>query len=95
MKKLVFLLLVFVSCVFAGMDLNTATKEELMSIKGIGPKKALQIMEYRTKNTIKSADDLSSLKGFGPGIIDNIKKGVKVSKEKKMRQENTNKKQKQ
>ena len=53
-----------------------------MSIKGIGPKKADDIMKYRKSNTINSADDLKNIKGFGDGTISNIKAEKKVSKAK-------------
>ena len=60
------------------MDLQTASKSELMEIKGVGEKKADAIIEYRKSNTINSADDLKNIKGFGDTIIDNIKKDIKV-----------------
>ena len=53
MKKIIGLLLLCASFIFASMNLQTATKEELMSIKGIGEKKADKIMEYRKTNKIK------------------------------------------
>jgi NAD-dependent DNA ligase len=34
----------------AAVNINTATKEELTSIKGIGEKRAQDIIDYRTKN---------------------------------------------
>lgn len=73
MKKLFALLAISGSLVFGAMNLQTASKEELMSIKGIGEKKAEQIIEYRKTNTIKSADDLKNIKGFGDNIVTNIK----------------------
>lgn len=74
MKKLVVLLLFFVGFAFAAIDLNIATKEELTQIKGIGSKKADLIIEYRKKNKIENIDELLKLKGFGPALIENIKK---------------------
>jgi len=80
MKKIIVLLMLSVSFIFAGVNLQTASKNELMSIKGIGPVKADQIMKYRKSNKIKSADDLKNIKGFGPGIISNVKGNKTISK---------------
>jgi len=79
MKKVIALLLLSVSLMLASINLQTASKIELMSVKGIGPKKADQIIDYRKTNVIKSAEDLKKLKGFGPSLISNIKKGATVS----------------
>lgn len=40
MKKIVALLMLFCSFLFAEINLQTASKEELMGIKGIGEKKS-------------------------------------------------------
>ena len=78
MKKFVAILAIFSSLFLGAIDLQTASKSELMEIKGIGEKKADAIIEYRKSNTINSADDLKNIKGFGDTIIDNIKKDIKV-----------------
>jgi len=80
MRKIVLLLMLSISFVFASINLQTASKQELMSIKGIGPKKAQQIIKYRKTNKIKSADDLKNIKGFGAKLIANVKANKKVSK---------------
>ncbi len=77
MKKILILLLIGVSFMFATLNLNTATKDELMSIKGIGEKKAEQIITFRKSKKIENIDDLSELKGFGPKLISNIKNEIK------------------
>jgi len=82
MKKIIVLLMLSVSFIFAAVNLQTASKDELMSIKGIGPVKADQIIKYRKSNKIKSADDLKDIKGFGPSIISNIKGNKTISKAK-------------
>ncbi|MCE3243311.1 MAG: competence protein ComEA helix-hairpin-helix repeat protein [Deltaproteobacteria bacterium] len=54
----------------AAVNINTATKEELTSIKGIGEKRAQDIIDYRTKNgNFKSVDDLEKVPGIGPGLM--------------------------
>ena len=74
MIKIVALLMLCISFIFASINLQTATKDELMSIKGVGDKKADQIIEYRKTNKIESAEDLKNIKGFGNSIVSNIEK---------------------
>ena len=62
MKKLFMIIIFLFVYANASLNLQTATKEELMSIKGVGEKKALLILEYREKNSIKSVDDLKKIK---------------------------------
>jgi|ERR687896_591341 competence protein ComEA len=64
----------------AAVNINTATKEELTSIKGIGEKRAQDIIDYRTKNgPFKSVDDLEKVPGIGPGLMKQIRSQVTVS----------------
>ena len=61
----------------AAVNINTATKEELTSIKGIGEKRAQDIIDYRTKNgNFKSVDDLEKVPGIGPGLMKQIRPEV-------------------
>lgn len=78
MKKLVAILALFFTIFLGAIDLQTASKMELMNLKGVGDKKADAIIEYRKTNTIKSAEDLKNIKGFGDTIIDNVKNNVKA-----------------
>ena len=66
-----------VSFLFSAINLQTASKDELMCIKGIGEKKAEAVLKYRKSHKIKSADDLIQIKGFGKTIISNVKKDIK------------------
>ena len=92
-----------VSFLFSAINIQTASKDELMCIKGIGEKKATAILKYRKSNKVKSADDLINIKGLGKGIIANVKAGkksvacggkktAKKSKSKKVAKKDTKKK---
>ncbi len=69
------LVLFLVGNVLAGLvNLNTATKEELQTLPGVGPAVAQRIVEYRTKcGPFKSVDELLEIKGIGPKKLEKIK----------------------
>lgn len=99
MKRILLVLMMSVSFLFAAVNLNTATKDELMSVKGIGPKKADQIIKYRKNNKLNKPQDLKKIKGFGDAIVNNVKNDIKVSdkkmnKKKKKSEKIENKKEK-
>ncbi len=83
MKKLMLALvmcLLLAGSAVAAVNINTATKEELTSIKGIGDKRAQEIIDYRKKNgDFKSVDDLEKVPGIGPGIMKQIRSQVTVT----------------
>lgn len=80
MKKILFFMFLSISFLFSAVNLQTASKDDLMCIKGIGEKKADAIIKYRKSNKLKSASDLSELKGFGEAIIAAVKSGTKTVK---------------
>ena len=56
------------------MDLNTAGLSALMSLPGIGEKRAAAIVQFRELNgLIESVDDLLEIDGIGQGTVDNIR----------------------
>lgn len=69
MKKFLMGLIAFLAfsgIAMATVNLNTASKEELEAVKGIGPQKAAAILEYRRRNgPFKKLDDLKKVNGFG------------------------------
>ena len=75
MKKFLILFL-FVVGLFAKININTATMQELYSLKGIGHKKAVAIMEYRKKHPFKKIEDIMNVKGIGKKIFENIKSEI-------------------
>jgi competence protein ComEA len=58
----------------AAINLNTATKDELVALPGIGPAKAQAIIDYRSKNgAFKSIEELKDVKGIGAKRYEKIK----------------------
>ncbi|WP_279161050.1 ComEA family DNA-binding protein [Thomasclavelia cocleata] len=47
------------------ISLNKATKEQLMTIKGIGVKTADKIIEYRQKTPFCTIEDITKISGIG------------------------------
>lgn len=58
------------------VNINLATKEELMTLNGIGDVMADRIIEYRTNNRFKNKEDIMSVKGIGSGIYEKIKDSI-------------------
>ncbi len=63
------------------VNINTATKEQLMKLDGIGNSRAEKIIEYREKNgPYKSIEDLKKIGArIGDAIINNIKDSVEIN----------------
>ena len=78
MKRLFLALLFLVSFAFGAVNLNTATKKELMTLDGIGDKKAEEIIKYREKTPFTKPEDLKNIKGIGDKLFDKIKDKVEV-----------------
>ncbi len=61
------------------ININTADREELDILDGIGPALADRIIEYRENNgPFESADELTEVSGIGPATVDNIKEYIEV-----------------
>ena len=63
----------------AKVNINTATVEELMSLKGIGEKKAESIVEYREEiGSFATIDELKGVKGIGDKVFNKIKNHIAI-----------------
>lgn len=78
MKRLLLALAFLVSFAFGAVNLNTATKKELMTLDGIGSKKAEEIIKYREKTPFQKPEDIKNIKGVGDKLFDKIKDKVEV-----------------
>ena len=58
------------------VNINIASKDELMTLNGIGEVMAERIIEYRTGNRFKNKEDIMSVKGIGSGIYEKIKDSI-------------------
>lgn len=53
------------------ININTASADELMNLKGIGEKKAKAIVEFRKANGLfKQPEDLTKVPGIGPKTLE-------------------------
>ena len=55
------------------ININTADKAELMTLSGIGEKKAMSIIEYRTENgPFSDISELALVSGIGKKTVESI-----------------------
>lgn len=79
MKKILVLLMALAIAMFAKVDINSADVKTLQALKGVGEKKAEQIVEFRKKNgEFKSVDDLKKVSGIGQKILDDNKNEIEA-----------------
>lgn len=55
------------------ININTATKDELTRLNGIGEATANKIINYRNKNKFKEIEDIMNVPGIGEAKFNNIK----------------------
>lgn len=60
------------------LNINVATKEELMELNGVGETLANNIIEYRKKNKFITKEDILNVNGIGSSKYNNIKEYICV-----------------
>ena len=61
------------------VNINTASKEELLSLKGIGDSRAQDIINYRTENgKFAAIEDIMKVPGIKQGAFNKIKDNIRV-----------------
>lgn len=60
------------------VNINTASKEELMSVPNIGASKADSIIIYRSENSFKKIEDIMNVSGIGETLFVKIKDHITV-----------------
>jgi competence protein ComEA len=82
MKKLYLAILLaffLTSAAFAEVNINTASKDELTALNGIGPVKAAAIITYREENgPFKSVDDLKKVYGIGEKLVARLRNEISI-----------------
>jgi len=76
--RILLILSIFFISLFAKIDLNTATMEQLHTLKGIGHKKAVAILEYRKEHKFTKIEDIIKVKGIGKKLFEKIKTEIEV-----------------
>jgi len=65
---------------FGAININTATKDELVALPGIGPAKAQAIVDYRKAHgPFKTVEELKDVKGIGAKRFEQLKPDLAVS----------------
>jgi competence protein ComEA len=81
--SIVVLFLLSAGIAAAAVNINTATKEELTSLKVRGKKRAQDIIDYRNQNRpFKSVDELEKVASVGPGLLKRIRGQITIGADK-------------
>ncbi|NLY44864.1 MAG: hypothetical protein GX053_02575 [Tissierella sp.] len=61
------------------INLNTCTKEQLMSLPGVGEVTATKIIDYRSTNKFKTIEDIMNVSGIGTKKFEALKDFIVVN----------------
>ncbi|MDO4618576.1 MAG: helix-hairpin-helix domain-containing protein [Clostridia bacterium] len=60
------------------ININTATKEEIMELEGVGEALADKIIDYRKVKPFETVHDITLISGFGEKLFEDNKEMIKV-----------------
>ncbi|MDY3118560.1 MAG: ComEA family DNA-binding protein [Peptoniphilus sp.] len=60
------------------VSIQNGSKEELMSLPGVGEKTADKIIEYRTAHPFTAVEDLKEVPGIGEKTFDSLKNNIRL-----------------
>jgi len=79
--KILILLLLGISFLFASVDINHANTKELTALKGVGIKKAQSIVTYRKEHKcFKNIDELVKVKGISTKTLEKNRTNLTATK---------------
>lgn len=61
------------------ININTANKEQLMKLPGIGDKRAIEIINYRENKKFRNIEDIKNISGIGDKTFEKIKELIIVN----------------
>lgn len=61
------------------IDINSASKEELMTLPNIGEKRADSIIEYRQNNKFEKIEDIKNVSGIGNKYFEQMEELIKAN----------------
>jgi len=79
MIRILLVCFALVGMLLAAVNINTASVDELSSLKGIGQVKAEAIIKYREANgEFKNVSEIVNVKGIGEKTMEKIKDEISV-----------------
>ena len=78
--KILLMLVLGMSLLFATVDINSASAEELITLKGVGSKKAQAIITYRDGHCFKNVGEIVNVKGIGKKFLEKNREYLEAGK---------------